>query len=173
MIAPWEWLFVLLKASVASTTGTGNLPILHDELIARGWAREHDFAEALAMGQITPGPTGLWVISLGYLVDGLRGALFAVVAVSLPPFTALLAHSLLRRFQAHPATQGFINGLNLAVAAIFLVVMARIYVQAGVSWTSAAIALAAIVLSQTKRVPLPLILVLAGLVGVWGNSYGM
>ena len=41
---------------------------MHDDLIPRGWATERHFAESLAIGQITPGPTGLWVIGLVLLI---------------------------------------------------------------------------------------------------------
>jgi chromate transporter len=163
----WLALFwILLKASLFSTSGTGNLPILHDELLARGWATETDFAEALAIGQISPGPTGLWVISLGYLLDGPRGAVLALVAIALPPLTVLLVHGLYLRYGAHPATQGFVRGLTLAVAGIFVVVLAQIMQGAGLDARSLGIAAAALALGATRRVPVPAILALAGLAGV-------
>ena len=87
---PWLLFWLLLKASLFSTSGTGNLPILHTDLLALGWATDHNFAEALAIGQISPGPTGLWVISLAFLVDGVRGSLLAS--------TAAMAH--IRRYKA-------------------------------------------------------------------------
>jgi chromate transporter len=158
--------WLLLKASLFSTTGTGNLPILHDELIARGWASETDFAEALAIGQISPGPTGLWVISLGYLLDGPRGALLSLAAVALPPLTVLLVHGLFVRYGDHPATQGFVRGLMLAVAGIFVVVMGQIMAGAGIDARSLGIAAGALALGATRRVPVPVVLALAGLAGV-------
>ncbi|MEJ7652356.1 MAG: chromate transporter [Chloroflexia bacterium] len=77
------WLF--LKASLFSTGGMGNLPILHEDLLGRGWATEQNFAEALAVGQISPGPNGLWVISLGYLTAGWLGSALACIAITIPP----------------------------------------------------------------------------------------
>jgi len=94
MIEPLTYFWLLLKASLFSTGGTGNLPSLHADLLARGWANEQQFAESLAIGQISPGPSGLWVISLGYLVDGLRGAVLTLIAISLPPLVVLLALAL-------------------------------------------------------------------------------
>lgn len=84
MIEPFTYFWILLKASLFSTGGTGNLPSIHADLLLRGWATDRQFAEALAIGQISPGPSGLWVICLGYLTDGLRGALLATLAISLP-----------------------------------------------------------------------------------------
>ena len=163
----WLALFwLLLKASLFSTSGTGNLPILHDELLARGWATETDFAEALAIGQISPGPTGLWVISLGYLLDGPRGALLSLVAITLPPLVVLLVYGFFVRHGNHPATRGFVRGLTLAVAGIFVVVLAQIMAGAGLDARSLGIAAAAMALGATRRVPVPLALALAAAAGV-------
>ncbi|HWQ15296.1 MAG TPA: chromate transporter [Roseiflexaceae bacterium] len=162
----WLLLFwLLLKASLFSTSGIGNLPILHGDLVPRGWATEQQFAEALAIGQISPGPSGLWVVSLSYLLDGPRGALLCLVAITLPPFLVLLVHGFYRRHGERPAMQGFVRGLTLAVAGIFLVVLARIMAEAGVDARSVGIALAALALGATRRVPVLVTLALAGVAG--------
>jgi chromate transporter len=167
MIQPLTLFWIMFKAALLSTTGTGNLPIVHQDLLARGWANDRQFAESLAIGQISPGPSGLWVISMGYLVDGLRGAVLTLIAISLPPLLALLlVHGFYRRWGGHPATQGFVRGLGLAVIGIFAVVLAGI--MGSIGWTSAnlMIMLGAIVLGATRRVPVIVILALAAVVGI-------
>jgi chromate transporter len=162
----WLLLFWLLfKASLFSTSGIGNLPILHADLLALGWATEQQFAEALAIGQVTPGPSGLWVISLAYLVDGPRGAFLSLVAITLPPLAVLLVDGFHRRYGEHPATQGFVRGLALAVNGIFLTVLLGIMRGNGVDVTSIAIMLGAVALGATRRVPVLVVLALAGLAG--------
>lgn len=158
--------WLLLKASLFSTTGSGNLPILHQDLLARGWASDHQFAESLAIGQISPGPTGLWVISLGYLIDGLRGALLALIAITLPPLLVLAVAGFYRRFGGHPAMQGFVRGLSLAVAGIFLVVLFGIMRGVGFEPRGLLIALAALGLGASRRVPVIAIMALAALAGI-------
>jgi chromate transporter len=167
MIQPLTLFWIMFKAALLSTTGTGNLPIVHQDLLARGWATDRQFAESLAIGQISPGPTGLWVISLGYLVDGMRGAALTLLAVALPPLLVLvLVHGFYRRWGSHPATQGFVRGLGLAVAGIFLTVLAGIMHNAGWSSAKLIIMLGAIGLGATRRVPVLLVLVLAALAGI-------
>jgi chromate transporter len=161
---PFFWL--MLKAALFSTSGSGNLPILHQDLLARGWASDRQFAESLAIGQISPGPSGLWVISLGYLVDGLRGAVLSLVAITLPPLVVLLVAGFYRRYGGHPATQGFVRGLSLAVIGIFMVVLFGIMRTAGFSVTNMLIALGALGLGATRRVPVIVVLGLAALVGI-------
>jgi len=167
MSDPLSLFWIMLRAALLSTTGTGNLPIVHQDLLARGWATERQFAESLAIGQISPGPTGLWVISLGYFVGGFRGALLTLAAISLPPLLVLvLVHGLYRRLGHHPATQGFVRGLGLAVAGVFVIVLAGIMTTAGWNFANLCIAAGAIVIGATRRIPVFVALVLAALVGI-------
>jgi len=166
------WLF--LKASLFSTGGFGNLPSLHHDLLQRGWATEAQFAESMMVGQISPGPNGLWVISLGYLTDGLRGTLFALLAVSLPPLLVLIVERIYRAVEGHPAVEGFMRGLTLAISGIFVVILLNLLHAAGMIaplWNSVnarplTIAIVALLLGATKRVPFPLIIILGAVAGV-------
>ena len=167
MTHPLALFWIMFKAALLSTTGTGNLPIVHQDLLSRGWATDRQFGESLAIGQISPGPTGLWVISLGYLVGGVRGAALTLLAISLPPLLVLLlVHGFYRRWGGHPATQGFVRGLGLAVCGIFVIVLAGIMRSAGWSLTNFFIMLGAIGLGATRRVPVVIVLMLAAVVGI-------
>ena len=165
----FDWLvyfWLLLKASLFSTGGTGNLPSLHADLVARGWATERQFAEALAVGQISPGPTGLWVISLGYLTAGWRGACLAMLAIMMPPLLVLLINRLHGAIGAHPAVQGFTRGLSLAVVGTFLVVLAEILHANGIDSRAMLIMIVTIGLARTSRVPVMVLLGSAALAGI-------
>jgi chromate transporter len=166
MSHPLALFWIMLRAALLSTSGMGNLPIVHQDLLSRGWATDRQFAESLSIGQISPGPSGLWVISLGYFVDGLRGAALTVLAIALPPLVVLLLVRFYGRFGNHPATQGFVRGLGLAVAGIFLVVLAGIMNTVGWSSTNLMIMLGTMALAATRRVPVLLMLMLAALVGI-------
>jgi len=158
------WLF--LKASLFSTGGLGNLPSLHADLLAKGLASNRQFAESLTIGQLSPGPNGLWVISLGYLTAGLPGSLLALLALTLPPLLILLVERGYRRVQDHPAAEGFVSGLSLAVMGVFAVALAGILHNAGFSLRTGVIACAAAALFLTRRFQLLGIIGLAGLAGV-------
>jgi len=160
------YFWLLLKASLFSTGGMGNLPSLHSDLMARGWATEGQFGEALAVGQVSPGPNGLWVISLGYLTAGLPGAGLALLAILVPPFGVILIDRLYQRVQHHPAVEGFVRGLGLAVVGIFVVVLWRLLHGAGLTGQSLALMLASLTLGATRRVPIVVILGLAAVTGI-------
>ena len=160
----YAWL--LLKASLFSTGGTGNVPSLHNDLLARHWATERQFGESLAVGQVSPGPSGLWVISLGYLTAGGRGALLALVAITVPPLLVIGVDRLYRRVQHHPAVEGFVRGLGLAVVGIFVVVLFGLLRGVGLDARSVCIALGSVGLGMTRRVPVVAVLALAALAGI-------
>jgi len=86
--------YLFLKASVLSFGGLGGVPILHQDFIALGFSEldvDRLFGQALAVGRISPGPNGLYLVSLGYLIPGggWLGAIAAVIALALPPFVVL------------------------------------------------------------------------------------
>lgn len=161
--------WLLLKACLFSTGGFGSFPSVHSDLTTRGWATEGQFGEALAVGQISPGPNGLWLVSLGYLTAGLPGAGLGVLAILLPPLLVIAVDRLYQRVQHHPAVEGFVRGLGLAVIGIFVVVLFHLLRGVGLSERSLLIALASLFLGATRRVPVVVILGMAAAVGVFAR----
>jgi chromate transporter len=96
-------LFVLfLKASVLSFGGLGGLPILHQDLVQRLPIEINNVVlrstgdidrlvgQSLAVGRLSPGPNGLYVVSLGYEMDGIWGGIAGGLALAIPPFFVLV-----------------------------------------------------------------------------------
>ncbi|MBC8103777.1 MAG: chromate transporter [Cytophagales bacterium] len=160
------WFFV--KASLFSSGGTGNLPSLHADLITAGFATESQFAESLTIGQLAPGPNGLWSVSLGYLTGGWGGAALALIAALLPPFLILAVERLYRRIESHPAVEGFVRGLSLAIVGVFVVILGRLLLSGagGMDYRSLLLVLLAIGLASIRRVPIFAIIALAGGAGI-------
>ena len=165
MISPLIYFLLFLKASLFSTGGFSNLPSLHQDLIGNHWATEADFGQSIAIGQISPGPNGLWVISMGYLTYGITGALLALVAITLPALLVLAVSAGYTRIEHRPSVQGAMYGVSLAVIGLLLTVVWTILHQPGVDWRGLLIAAAAFGLALTRKVNLLLILALAGVVG--------
>jgi chromate transporter len=163
---PVQFFFYVLRSSLLSTSGLGNLPQLYDDLVGGGHAVDAQFAEALAVGQVTPGPSGLWVVSLGYLVDSWRGAGLAALAIAVPPLAVLVLERLYRRVGHHPAVQGFVRGLSLAVVGVFLVALAGLLRANGADAAALAIVAGAAALGMARRVPVLITLALAAAVGI-------
>jgi chromate transporter len=165
MIDPVAYFLLSLKASLFSTGGQGNLPSLHQDLVVRGWASDQQFAQALAIGQLSPGPSGLWPIALGYLVAGVTGASLASIALVLPPLLVLPMARLHRRFAGSAAVQGFLRGLALAVAASVPVIILRVVGSYGYDLAAVLIAVGSFVLILSGRLAPVAVLGFAALVG--------
>jgi chromate transport protein ChrA len=107
------------------------------------------------------------VVSLGCLLDGVRGGVLAAVAVTIPPLLVLLTARLYRRVRHHPAIEGFMQGMGLAVVGIGAVILYRLLAGTG-GLRSASLLIAAVSagLMATRRVPVLVILLLAGLAAI-------
>jgi chromate transporter len=158
--------WVFLKACLFSTGGMGPLPGLHHDLISSGLASEQQFTEALAVGQFTPGPSGLWVISLATLMAGVPGGVLATIAAVLPPMLVLLVRHAYQRVANLPAVQGLLDGLMLAIIGVGLVVLSELFIGAGLDALVIGIAALSLVLASSRRVPALVIIVLAAVLGV-------
>ncbi len=164
-MSPILYFWTFLKASLLSTGGLGNLPFLHQDLLALGWAREADFVTAIAVGQVSPGPNGLWTISLGYLTYGWPGSGLALIAITLPTLLALVVVALHRRVETHPLVQSFTRGITLGVVGLTLGVAWTLFGTSVTDWRGAAITVGAFLLAMSKRVPVVVVLALAALAG--------
>jgi chromate transporter len=166
MIDPVSYFWIFLKAAALSTGGLGNLPSLHQDLLGRSWASNSDFGAALAVGQATPGPTGLWVASLGFLTYGWLGAVLAVGASVIPPLLVLPVARVHARYGELPVIRDFTRGLSIAVVAVFPIVMLRLVGANGFDWRSLLIIAGGLGVAASQRVPPAGLLALAAGAGI-------
>ncbi len=165
MINPLTFFGLFLKASLLSTGGLGNLPFLNKDLLDLGWAQPSDFVTAIAVGNISPGPNGLWSVSLGYLTFGWTGALLALAALSLPPLLILVVSAFYNRIEHQPIVQDFTRGLALGVVGLTLAVAVGLAHSSISEVWGILIALGAMCLALSKRVPVIVIFILAAVFG--------
>ena len=158
------WMF--LKGSLFSTGGMGNLPFLHNDLIGLGLAQESDFVKAIAVGQLSPGPSGLWSISLGYLVYGWAGAGLALVALTLPTLLIVGVQAIYSQIEKHPMTQNFSTGLALSIVGLSFAVTASLVNASIADIGGVLIAVGAMALGLSKKAPIVVILLLSAAAGV-------
>jgi chromate transporter len=98
------------------------IPLIETEVVeTKRWLTHQEFADATALGQLTPGPVLITATFIGYRVAGTLGALLATVAVFLPAFLmTLAAGSSLRRFRANRQVQAFLRGVTPAVVGLLV-----------------------------------------------------
>lgn len=167
MIDPLDYFWVALKASLFSTGGLGNLPSLHQDLLARHWATDRQFASSIAIGQLAPGPTGLWVVALGYLTGGFAGALIMTCAILLPPLLIIPLWKVHSRVGNRPAVRGFAQGLTIAVAgSVPMIVLIRVLASYGYNFASISVLVASTILLMWTRLSPLVVLALGGAAGI-------
>lgn len=163
----WPLFFLIVfKAVLFSTGGFGPLPSLHTDFITLGWAGEKEFTEALSIGQVTPGPNGLWVISLCYLVGGLPGVAFSSIALLVPPFLILLVQRCYTHIAGHPATQGLLDGVVLVIVSFNVIVLTEMFYGSNANALMTVIAAVSAVLAISRRVSANTILACAAAIGL-------
>ena len=136
----------LRMGSVTFGGGLVMLPLIESEVVnTHHWLTHQEFADAAALGQITPGPVLITATFVGYRVAGTLGALVATISIFLPAFLmTIAAASSLRRFRSNAQVQSFLRGVAPAVVGL-LVAAALSVGRAGIhSWVGVSIMLVAI-----------------------------
>ncbi len=137
------------------------VPLIEAEVVRTNhWLTQQEFADATALGQMTPGPVLITATFIGYRVAGTLGALVSTVAVFLPAFLmTIAAGSSLRRFRANRQVQSFLRGVTPAVVGL-LVAAAWSIGRAGIhTWVGLSICVvAAIVMLRFRPNPIWVIL---------------
>jgi chromate transporter len=110
----------LRMGSVTFGGGFVMIPQIEAEVVRTNhWLTRQEFADATALGQITPGPVLITATFIGYRVAGTLGALVATVTVFLPAFImTIAAGSSLRRFRANRQVQSFLRGVTPGVVGL-------------------------------------------------------
>lgn len=117
------------------------------------WITEGQLLDAIAVGQVTPGPVSTAATFVGYLVGGTPAALIATVAIFLPSFLLVgISGPLILRLRRSRVPGAFLDGVNVAALALMAAVTAGLARAALVDWFTAAIALAGAILLFRFRV---------------------
>jgi len=90
---------LLLKATVTSFSGMGGLPQIRQDLVSTYQVvSDEQLSRAVLLGRSTPGPLGIYVVSVGYVVRGWPGAAVGWLALISPAFVAVPLLLVLRRW---------------------------------------------------------------------------
>src|SRR5437667_1906597 len=161
------WYFAEAGAFVFGS-GLAIVPFLYGGVVERfHWLTERQFLDAVAVAMITPGPVVITTAFIGYLVAGPLGATLAALGVFLPCYLfVIIPAPYFRRFAGNPAVKAFVDGVTAAATGAIAgaaIVLGR---RAIVDVSTALIALGTLAtLAYVKRVPEPLVIVLAGVIG--------
>jgi chromate transporter len=165
----WPLFLVFLKiGSVLFGGGYVLLAFLQAELVDKhGWLTQEKLLDAVAAGQVTPGPLFTAATFVGYVVAGPWGAVVATVGIFLPAFVFVaVSGPLIPRLRRSPAAGAFLDGVNVASLALMAVVTGRLATASVVDVPTALLAAGAALLLMGFRVNSVWLIFLAGLAGL-------
>lgn len=158
------WIFAKI-GSVLFGSGYVLLAFLRADLVERlKWLTEAQLIDAIAVGQVTPGPVFTTATFIGYVLAGPSGALAATLGIFLPAFVFVaLSGPLVPRLRRSPTAGAFLDGVNVASLALMTVVTFQLGKAALVDVATGAFAVvSAVLLVRFKVNATWLILVAAG-----------
>lgn len=131
------------------------------------WLTARQFLDAVAVGQMTPGPVVITATFVGYLVDGFQGAFLSTMSVLLPVYLiTILGAPLVAKYRRSPLLQGFISYANAAAIGVVASVALRMTQSAVMDWKTAGIMIISLILLFLRDVPSVIIVAAAAGVGV-------
>lgn len=144
----WPIFLVFVKIG-AMVFGSGYvlLAFLRADLVERlGWVTQQQLLDAVAVGQITPGPVFTTATFLGFVLRGTSGAVAATVGIFVPAFVFVaISAPLIPRIRASRVAGAALDGINVASLALMAVVTWQLGRSALVDTTTAAVALVSLV----------------------------
>jgi chromate transporter len=149
-------------------SGLAIVPFLYGSTVEQyHWLTERQFLDAVAVAMITPGPVVITVGFIGYLVGNFPGAIAAAFGVFLPVYLVVLVLTpYYERFAKNPQVNAFVQGVTAAATGAIagaVIVLGR---RAITDVPTALIALTSLAVLIRFKIPEPLIVIVAGVVGL-------
>ncbi len=148
------FLFFLKVGAVLYGSGYVLLAFIRADLVERWhWLTETQLLDAIAVGQVTPGPVFTTATFIGYVLAGTKGAIVSTVGIFLPAFVFVaLSGPLVPRIRKSATAGAFLDGVNAAALALMLVVTYQLARAAVVDLPTIALALVSALLLMVFRV---------------------
>jgi chromate transporter len=150
------------------------IPLMqHDVVHTHHWLTQGQFSDAVALGQLTPGPVVLTVSVVGYAVSGVAGATLAAVVAFAPSFAMVLAGApFFDQLRTRPGPRAFLDGAGPAAVGAIFGAAALLAPQAGNEWWQAAVIVVSVAAALLGRSSFT-ILALGLLLGLGAAAAGL
>ena len=155
--------------SVLFGSGYVLLAFLRADMVERyHWLTQQQLLDAVAVGQVTPGPVFTTATFVGYILHGPSGAVAATVGIFLPAFLFVAVSApLLPRLRASRTAGAVLDGINVASLALMALVTWQLARSAIVDWFTLLLGIAsAVALMRYRQVNSAWLVLAAGLLGI-------
>ncbi len=137
-MASYLQIFMTFAKIGAFTIGGGYamLPVIQSEIVRRGWLKEDDFTDIVALAQSAPGLLAVNIsIFTGHKLRGTKGSIVATLGSVLPSFLIILAIAMLfSGYQDNPTVIRIFKGIRPVVVALIAVPMINMARKANREW---------------------------------------
>jgi chromate transporter len=165
----WSLFAIFLKiGSVLFGSGYVLLAFLRADFVQRlGWLTERQLIDAVAVGQVTPGPVFTTATFIGYLLGGAPGAAVATIGIFLPAFIFVaVSGPMIPKLRRSRVAGAALDGVNAASLGLMAVVTWQLGRASIVNVPTALLAVGAGVLLATRRVNAAWLIVAGALAGI-------
>lgn len=162
------FLFFLKVGSVLYGSGYVLLAFLRSDLVERWhWLSEAQLLDAIAVGQVTPGPLFTTATFIGYQLGGIGGGLVATAGIFLPAFFFVaISGPLIPRLRKSALAAAFLDGVNIASLALMAVVTWQLTASALLDVPTVILALASAALLIRYRINSAWLVLGGGILGL-------
>jgi chromate transporter len=160
-------LFFLKIGSVLYGSGYVLVAFLQGGLVRDyGWLTQQQLLDAIAIGQVTPGPVLSTATCIGYILGGAAGAVVATIAIFLPSFVFVaVLNPMVPRLRRSLWSSAFLDAVNVSAVALMVAVLIQLARAALGDWRAWLIALVAIVVGMRWKVNTAWLILGGGIAG--------
>ncbi len=144
---------VMLKATLTSFNGQSSLPILRNDLVVtRHVLTDRQLSTAVAAARCSPGPMGIYVVDVGYIIDGWPGAFAGFLALISPAVLIIPLLKYAGKRVEHPRVRRVLDSAVIATVGLILCSSAPLAQDAIPGIVPAVLAIASLTLLVTTRI---------------------
>ncbi len=161
-------LFFTKAGAFVFGSGLAIVPFLHQGVVQQfGWLTEQQFLDAVAVAMVTPGPVVITVAFIGYLVATFSGAVLAAIGIFLPVYLfTVIPAPWFKRNRDNRQLKAFVQGATAAATGAITGAVIVLAQRAIYDVPTALIALTSLGVLWRFRLPEPVLVVVAGALGV-------
>jgi chromate transporter len=161
------FLSMLLVGAISFGGGYAVIPLLQYQVVTRlHLISSAEFVDAIAVGQMTPGPVLIMAAFIGYQVAGWAGAIVAIVGLFAPSFFAVLAlSSLYERVHDNPRVEQALEGVCAAVVGLLAATIIDLVPKTSIALPSIVIAAVVCLLVLRTKIEPAILVVASGVIG--------
>jgi chromate transporter len=165
---------LLLKGTLTAFAGLASLPVIQDALVIQHHVlTDQQLNQAVVITRSTPGPVGLYIVSVGFFVAGVPGAIAGWLAMITPALLIIpLVHFAGKKIE-HPRIKTVLQAIVIASAGLLLAAAIPLARDALVDPITIAIALGSLVLLLTTKLDTLWIIAGASVISLSSASLGI